>query len=812
MLGIHPRESLNAAQTLQTALETLRARLGASLKRTGELIDQFKVWEAYCEHLRRPSHVTRDELRSIATMLRDRVPALRQEYALALCSFVSAGGQLGTHWLPLVGYYLRLGFRQELVPWRHWTPPATLRRWPSVYVLVYVTAWLLNAVLSVATVAFVLVALFVFIAEPIRTAGFQISPPAFLQALAVTLYIALSVYNCFGNPTTLLFSFWVTPWNLVSRVWQSLRALGKVAWRHLANLMRRLFPEPTQEGRVIVPEILPRLDVALPGQPPRRRTVPAVLWIVIALSVFSLLPFVGRETKDRIIAPPPVVRLPTPNPIAPWPRADPHPSPPAVSGKPDTYEQVLAEFETQIAAFRRDLKQFMQLEQGVTTAFAHVDVGSADRARDEYEAQTLDDNKFLDKLQKIRERGEALLARVRAMQAARTPLVQEASRLTAVVRSLELMPQSAGDGAAVLAAVGEELEVARRDLLAGKREFDQADADLVKLVSASVGYRYITGIEQARLQALRDDFELHRELATAALNRIDSIFERARTSREPLSQAIEDLRRQSAESLEALVKVDQSDSAGISGLRGIIATAETLKEGIAGGRRPIDEIFGTAHAAIEEIDQPSDEFAKGMAAMAQDHAKLVEEAALHAGVELSSLEEHMRVLRDRRDALAREQQRVRTDLKMLQTELDDMVRSASMQADDIAAKADAQLAAKGRGLIRVVGILIPLLLAGAYTVYQFRERRLVTKINASLDLGRLLQNATNSAHSLFLRRAAVNRIAGECFTDLEAFDKIKQACSSIERRGHRNDVWIAGALAREAWAIERRIKEVKSIL
>lgn len=101
---------------------------------------------------------------------------------------------------------------------------------------------------------------------------------------------------------------------------------------------------------------------------------------------------------------------------------------------------------------------------------------------------------------------------------------------------------------------------------------------------------------------------------------------------------------------------------------------------------------------------------------------------------------------------------------------------------------------------------------GTYAVYQRRKRRSIIEIDASHNLEELLKYATNSAHTLFIRRATVNRIAGECFADQEALDKIKRACSTIENRGHRNDTWIAGQLAREAHAIERRIKEAESIL
>jgi len=819
VLGVHPRiipESLNAAQSLQTALETLRARLTASL-RMGELVAQFKVCEAYCEHLRRPSHVTRDDLRSVAIMLRDRVPALRHEYALALRAFVSAGGRLGIRWLYLVDYYLRLGFRQELLPWRYWTPPATLGRWPSVYMLVYGTAWLLNAILSAATVITVLAAFWVFIAEPIYTAGAQLSFPAFLQAVTVTLYIGLSIYNSFGNPITPLFSFWATPWYLVSRLWRSLRALGGVVWRLVSNPLRRLSIGTAREGQSFAAPTQRREQVlAVPTQRYDRyrhlRALNAVVSIVAALGIFGVLPFVGREARDRVTTPPAVVGWSAPDPIAPPPSFYPPLPQPTVSEQTYTYERLRADLEGQLATFRSDLKQFIQREGELLTVLGEMDMDSADWARDEFKAKALDDKKFLDELEEIRQRGEALLDRVRAIQAARTRLAEEARNFTAVARSLKTM-QSAGDDRAFLVTVGEELAAATRNLLARERELEAGDAALDELVLAAARYRYLTRTELARLQALHDDFELYRERAKAALGVIESLL-KGTTGRayESLSQVLESLRRQSAESLEALAKADDSDDAGALGLWDVITTARALKERVVGGRDRVDKLFGTAHAVIEEIDLASDKFANSMMAMTEDHAKLVKEGALYPEVDPGSLEEQIRMLHARSEPLAQEQQRARAGLDMLKNQLDNVVQSASTQADDIAAKAEARLVAKGWGLAQVGGILIPLLLAGSYTMSQLRERRLITEINASRSLVILLQIATNSAHTLFVRRAAVNRIAGECFADLEALDKIKWACRFIESQGHRNDTWIAGQLAREAHGTERRIKEAESIL
>jgi hypothetical protein len=608
-------ESTSTSPDLQTALETLRMRLKACLKRARGLVDQFRTWDAYSEHLRRSSHVTSDELRSIVAMLRYPVPALREEYALALCAFVSVGGRLKRHWLSLLDYYLRLGFCQEVLPWRHWTPPmTTLRRWPSgVYVLVYGTAWLLNAVLSGATIALVGLAFYKFIADPVRTAGIQLSFSAFLYAIVFASYIGGSIYQSYGNPITPLFSFWVTPWYLVSFLWRSLHARGQMVWQRLRQLALRLNaadigPEAVSvrsplstQIQTAVPTLLRHTVRIFEGRtslkkrkvgrktPPlesRTRTGPTVsggpgVGILMAFIVFGLV-YIGVVTlKERIEAPAvpeqiPVLLRSVPQQLASGPSQPVRP--PTAGEQLNSYRQEHVHFKAQTTAFRRELKQFEQREGDVMIEIGKIDPRSVEQAREEYVAQTLDDKKFLDKLEQIQNRNEALLDRIQGMEANQARLTDESKSLMEVARSLKARADSLGEDGASLLAIEEELATATRNLLARDAKLKQGALSLVEIRLKCKRYRYLTNVEKKRLQALQDDFELSRNAATVAHDLIESLIKKQDTiAHERLSKEYEMLHRQSAESLAALTKkVDDADSIGPLGLWDVITTAKTI--------------------------------------------------------------------------------------------------------------------------------------------------------------------------------------------------------------------------------------------
>jgi hypothetical protein len=198
------------------------------------------------------------------------------------------------------------------------------------------------------------------------------------------------------------------------------------------------------------------------------------------------------------------------------------------------------------------------------------------------------------------------------------------------------------------------------------------------------------------------------------------------------------------------------------------------------------------------------------------YAGLTKEAALYPEINLGSLEEQIKRLQARSEALAQERQQAHADIEMVKNQIGSVVQEVSTQADDIATRATTRLlayiAVRAQGFGMMGLIFAPLLALATYMVYQHRWRRAIRRINASSDLGRLLEITTDNNRSYFVRKAAVDKIVGECFGDQTSLQKITQKCGFLGNRRHHNDLRIAGILAREAHEIERRINEDKSIL
>ena len=93
-----------------------------------------------------------------------------------------------------------------------------------------------------------------------------------------------------------------------------------------------------------------------------------------------------------------------------------------------------------------------------------------------------------------------------------------------------------------------------------------------------------------------------------------------------------------------------------------------------------------------------------------------------------------------------------------------------------------------------------------------RKRAGLQRLGEAEDLEALLAVVVDRAELFALRQTAVTKVAGLGLMEASAQNSVEACTADLQRRGGGDEGWLAGALGREARAIQERLRERESVL